>query len=126
MKRVFINCDITGYTDGTVKRPNISIDSQGAHNLDRNDTWAQQIIIHNITSSQMNHVRSKMSAEAMYSALSMTHESRAHLTVTHIQCLLYEMKATANSDLLKHLDTLKSHHYHINQFPNQEFHISDT
>jgi hypothetical protein len=27
MKRVFINCDITGYTDRTVKRPDISIDS---------------------------------------------------------------------------------------------------
>ena len=74
----------------------------------------------------MNHVGSKMSAEAMYSALSMTHESRAHLTVTHIQCLLYETKVTVNSDILKHLDTLKSHCNHINQFPNQEFHISDT
>jgi hypothetical protein len=126
MKQVFINCEITGYTDGTVKHPDISIDSHGAHNWDRNDTWVQQIIIHNVTSSQMNHVGSKTLAEAMYSALSMTHKSKVHQTVNHIQCLLYETKAITGTDILKHMDTLKSHRDLINQFPNPEFHILDT
>ena len=49
----------------------------------------------------MNHVRSKMLAEAMYSALSMMHESKAHQTVNHIQCLLYETKVIAGADILK-------------------------
>jgi hypothetical protein len=33
-----------------------NIDPIGGHNWDKNDTWAQQVIIHNVTSSQMNHV----------------------------------------------------------------------
>jgi hypothetical protein len=64
-------------------------------------------------------------AEAMYSALMVTHENKAHQTVNHIQCLLYETKAQEGSNLLKHLDTLKSHHDCINKFLNEDFHISD-
>jgi hypothetical protein len=110
---------------GMVKRPNEDDDMAGAHNWDKNDSWAQQVIIHNITSSQMNHVRSKSTAEAMYSALTVTHENKAHQTVNYIQCLLYETKAHEGEDLLKHLDTLKSYHDCINKFPNANFHVSD-
>ena len=67
MQRVFINCDITGYITGTVECPDESVDPTGACNWDKNDTWAQQVIIQNITSSQMNHVGSKTSAQMMYS-----------------------------------------------------------
>jgi hypothetical protein len=62
----------------------------------------------------------------MYSALSMMHKSKVHQTVNHIQCLLYETKAITGADILKHMDILKSHRDCINQFPNAEFHISDT
>jgi hypothetical protein len=88
--------------------------------------WAQQVIIHNITSSQMNHIGSKSTAEAMYSALTITHENKAHQTVNHIQYLLYKTKAHEGEDLLKHLNTLKSYCNCINKFPNADFHISDT
>ena len=98
----------------------------GERNWDKNDTWAQQVIIHNVTSSQMNHVRSKSSAEAMYSALSVTHENKAHQMVNHIQCLLYKTKLNDANNLLKHLDILKSYRDHVNKFPNLEFHIVDT
>ena len=73
----------------------------------------------------MNHVGSKSSAEEMFSALSITHDNKAHQTVNHIQCQLYETKLLDADDLLKHLDTLKSYHDHINRFPNTEFHVSD-
>ena len=119
MKRVYINCDITGYISGTVKRPEDNIDPIGATNWDKNDTWAQQIIIHNATSSQMNHVGSKTSAEAMYSALTVTHENKVHQTVNHIQCFLYETKIQEADDLLKHLDTLKSYRDHMNKFQHR-------
>ena len=126
MKRVFTNCDITGYVTGAVIRPNESDDPVGVYNWDKNDCWAQQVIIHNVTSSQMNHVGSKTSAKDMYSALTVTHENKAHQTINHIQCLLYETKARDTDDLLKHLDILKSYHDHINEFPNAKFHVSDT
>ena len=80
----------------------------GAHNWDKNDSWVQQIVIHNVTSTQMNHVGSKSSAEEMFSALSVTHNNKAQQTVNHIQCLLYETKRLDAEDLLKHLDTQKS------------------
>jgi hypothetical protein len=126
MKRVFINCVITGYISSTVQWPDDNTDPIGATNWDRNDTWAQQIVMQNVTSSQMNHVGSKTSAEAMYSALTVTHENKAHQTVNHIQCLLYETKIQEADDLLKHLDTLKSYCDHMNKFPNTDFHIADT
>ena len=88
MKCVFTNCDITGYVTGAVSRQNEVDDPVGANNWDKNDCWAQQVIIHNVTSSQMNHVGSKTSAKDMYSALSVTHENKAPQTVNHIQCLL--------------------------------------
>lgn len=126
MKCVFTNCDITGYVMGAVSRLNESDDPVGACNWDKNDSWAQQVIIHNVTSSQMNHVGSRTSAEAMYSALMVTHENKAHQMVNYIQCLLYETKEKDSDDLLRHLDILKSYHDHINKFPNAEFHVSDT
>ena len=124
MRRVFYNCDINEYVTGEVKRPNEAIDPIGVHNWDKNDSWAQQIIIHNVTSTQMNHVGLKLSAEEMFSALSVTHDNKVHQTVNHIQCLLYETKLLGTDDLLKHLDTLKSYRC-INRFPNPKFHISD-
>ena len=126
MRRIIYNCDITGYVTGDIKHPNEAIDPVGTWNWDKNDSWAQQIIMHNVTSSQMNHVRSKSSAEEMISALSITHDNKAHQTVNHIQCLLYKTKLLDADDLLKHLDTLKSYHDHINRFPNTKFHILDT
>jgi hypothetical protein len=126
MKWVFNNCDISGYVTGMVKRLNEDNNAAGAHNWDKNNSWVQQVIIHNVTSSQMNHVGSKSTAEAMYSALTITHKNKAHQTVNHIQCLLYETTACEGDDLLKHLDTLKSYWDCINKFPNTNFHISDT
>jgi hypothetical protein len=125
MKRVFKNCDIIGYIDGSIIRPEDDEFPVGASNWDKNDTWAQQVIIQNVTSSQMNHVGSKDTAEMMYSALSDTHENKAHQTVNHLQTLLYETKATESDDLLKHFDTLKSYRDRLNKFPNPEFHVYD-
>ena len=125
MREVFYNCDIIGYITGDIKHPNEAIDLIGTLNWDKNNSWAQQIIMHNVTSSQMNHVGSKSSAEEMFSALSITHNNKAHQTVNHIQCLLYETKLLDADDLLKHLDTLKSYRDCINRFPNAEFHVSD-
>ena len=84
MKRVFINCDITEYITGNIRRPNEFLDFVGAHNWDKNDTWVQQVIMHNVTSSQMNHIGTKSTAKEMYSALMVTHENKAHQMVNHI------------------------------------------
>ena len=126
MRQVFYNCDINGYVTGDIKCPNEAINPIGTLNWDKNDFWVQQIIMHNVTSSQMNHIRSKLSAEEMFAALSVTHDNKVHQTVNHIKCLLYETKLLDADDLLKHLDILKSYHDCINRFPNAEFHVSDT
>ena len=54
----------------------------------------------------MNHVRSKSSAEEMFSALLVTHKNKVHQTVNHIQCLLYKTKLLNDDNLLKHLDSM--------------------
>jgi hypothetical protein len=88
MQRVLTNCEITGYADGTLKRSFLFDDPARASNWDMNDAWAQQVIIQNITSLQMNYVRSKVTMESMYAALVDTHDNKAHQTVNHIQTLL--------------------------------------
>ena len=59
MRRVFYNCDVNEYDTGETKHPNEAINPIGALNWDKNNSWVQQIIIHNVTSTQMNHVGSK-------------------------------------------------------------------
>jgi hypothetical protein len=90
MKHILANWKITRYADGTLRRPHMSDDPEGEQNWDRNDSWAQQVIIQNVTSSQMNHIGSKNMAAEMYSALVDMLENKAHQMVTHIQTLLYE------------------------------------
>jgi len=51
IKRVFINCDITQYITGEITCPDEYDDPDGTYNWDKNDTWAQQVIIHNVTAS---------------------------------------------------------------------------
>jgi len=123
MRRVFYNC---GYIQGTIVRPPPHVDPQGAANWDKNAHWAQQVIIQNVTESQMNHVGTKHTAYEMYAALSDTHENTAHQTVNYIQTLLYKTRANEGDDILQHLDTLKSYRDRMNKFPNDEFHIYDT
>lgn len=108
MKQVFTNCDITGYITGDVECPEEGVDPAGTCNWNKNDTWAQQVIIQNVTSLQMNHVGLKVTAKEIYSALSVTHDNMAHQTVNYIQNQLYEMKTREGNDFLKHLDTLKA------------------
>ena len=126
MLRVFLSCDIAEYIAGFKKRPDSSKDPIGALNWDKNNVWAQQVIINNITALQMNHIGSKQTSKEMYSALIETHDNKAHLTVTHIQQLIYETKAAEGDDILKHLNTLKAYRDRLNKFPNQEFHVYDT
>jgi hypothetical protein len=97
-----------------------------ASNWDKNDAWAQQVIIQNVTSLLMNHVRSKPTAFLMFGALVDTHKNKAHQTINHIQMLLYETKASEGDDISKHLNTLKSYRDQLNKFPNSEFHIYNT
>jgi len=61
--------------------------------------------MNNVSTTQMNHIRSKRTAHAMYEGLASTHEDMAFYTVNNIENLLQTAKATDNDNLLKHLDT---------------------
>src|SRR3984957_9667133 len=104
MNRVFTSCDITGYIDGTIQRVAPEQDGIGARNWVKNDTWAQQVIMDNVSATQMNHIRLKRTAHAMYQGLASTHEDMVFYTVNNIKNLLQTAKVTDSDDLLKHLD----------------------
>src|ERR1700683_3787409 len=125
MSCVFTNCDITGYINGTIPRVAPEQDGIGARNWDKNDSWAQQVIMDNVTSTQMNHIRSKRTAHAMYEGLVSTHEDMVFYTVNNLENLLQTAKAADGDDLLKHLDTLKGLRDRMNEFPNPDFHLPD-
>src|ERR1700720_1715045 len=125
MNRVFTSCDITGYIDGTMQRVAPEQDGIGARNWVKNDTWAQQVIMDNVSATQMNHIRSKRTAHAMYQGLASTHEDMVFYNVNNIENLLQTAKATDSDDLLKHLDNLKGLCNRMNEFPNPDFHLPD-
>src|ERR1700689_947443 len=125
MNHIFTNCDITGYVDGTIPRVAPEQDGIGAGNWVKNDSWAQQGIMDNVSTTQMNHIRSKRTAHTMYEGLASTHEDMAFYTVNNIENLLQTAKATNSDDLLKHLDTLKGLRDRMNEFPNPDFHLPD-
>ena len=79
----------------------------------------------NVSTTQMNHIRSKRTAHAMYEGLASTHEDMAFYTVNNIENLLQTAKATDSDGLLKPLDTLKGLHDRMNGFPNPDFHLLD-
>src|SRR5882762_10222838 len=121
MNRVFTNCDITSYIDGTILRVAPEQDGIGARNWVKNDSWAQQVIMDNVSTTQMNHICLKRTAHAMYEGLASTHEDMAFYTSPNCENLLQTAKA--NDDLLKHLDTLKGLCDRMNEFPNPDFHL---
>src|SRR3984957_14669000 len=125
MNRVFTSCDITGYIDGTIPRVVPEQDGIGARNWVKNDTWAQQVIMDNVSTTQINHIRLKRTAHAMYQGLASTHEDMAFYTVNNIENLLQTAKVTDSDDLLKHLDNLKGLRDRMNEFPHPDFHLLD-
>jgi hypothetical protein len=122
---VFDVSDIEGYVNGTTKCPKRVQDPVGAMNWSKNDHWAQKVIMDNVTTSQMSHIRSKTSAKVMYSALSTIHESKAHQMVTHIENQLYETKASEGDNIVKHLKTIKDLRDRLNTYEYTEFHVPD-
>ena len=125
MNCVFTNCDITGYIDSTILQVAPDQDGIGARNWVKNDSWAQQVIMDNVSTTQMNHIRLKRTAHAMYEGLASTHEDMVFYTVNNIENLLQTAKASDGDDSLKHLDTLKGLRNRMNEFPNPDFHLPD-
>src|ERR1700722_11592837 len=125
MNRVFTNCNITGYIDGTILCIAPDQDGIGARNWIKNDSWAQQVIMDNVTATQMNHIRLKGTAYTMYEGLTSTHKDMVFYTVNNIENLLQTAKVSDSNDLLKHLDTLKGLCDHMNKFPNLDFHLAN-
>jgi len=125
MNRVFTNCDITGYIDGTILQVAPDQDGIGARNWVKNNSWAQQVIMDNVSTTQMNHIHSKRTGHTMYEGLASTHEDMTFYTVNNVENLLQTAKASDGDDLLKHLDTLKGLCDHMNEFPNSDFHLPD-
>src|ERR1700692_1970363 len=48
--------DFTGCVDGTFLRVAPEQDGIGARNWVKNDSWAQQVIMDNVSTTQMNHI----------------------------------------------------------------------
>ena len=126
MKHIFKNCKITKYIEGSIQCPDQLDQPLAANNWSQNNSWAQQVILQNITPSQLHYVATKETAEAVWKALQATHKNKAHVTVDHLQRLIYGTKVEDSNDLVKHFKTMKNYHDCINQFPKEEFHITDT
>jgi len=85
MKHIFKNCKITQYIDGSTPCLDQLEHPIAARNWSQNDSWAQQVILQNITHSQLHHIAMKETVEDMWKALQATHENKAHVTVDHLQ-----------------------------------------
>jgi hypothetical protein len=107
MQRV-LNCKITRYVDGALKGLFLFDDPAGASNWDMNDAWAQQVIIQNVTSSQMNHIGLRSPWKVCMLRWSIL------TTTRHIRLSIISRPFS-----MRQRDCL-------NKFPNTEFHVYNT
>jgi hypothetical protein len=123
MRRVLRLCGIEDYIDGKIPRPE---NAQEASNWDFNDTYAQVIIVNNVTSVQMVHVGQCKTACAMWSSLETVHDSKRHPhTITAAFQNLVRTSFDENTNISEHLCKLKRYRERINSMGVDRIKISD-
>jgi len=110
----FVEHNVTGYVDGTIECPDPKRDSRSFDNWIQNDAHACSIMLNNIASSQLVHVKQCKTSEKMWSNLVMVHQARGHRTALTYLRMLFRMSAEEVANIPKHLDMVKDVWSHIN------------
>lgn len=110
MKRVLCLCGVEEYVEGRVIQPD---DAVIAINWSYNDDYAQ-VIMNNITSTEIIHVGQYITAQAMWYSLEAVHESKGHQTILSIIQNLFHTKADEDLDMNSHLNHLKQYWERLN------------
>ena len=77
-------CRVQGYVAGTVQRPNLAQEPEGANNWDFNDTYAKVLIANNMTMTQMVHISQSRMAHNSWTNLEAVHDAKSHQTTIGI------------------------------------------
>jgi len=81
---IFVEHNVSGYVDGTIECPDLKRDSRSFDNWTQNNTHACSIMLNNIASSQLIHVKQCKTSEKMWSNLVMVHQSTRTLDSTEL------------------------------------------
>ena len=100
-------CGVQGYVAGTVQRPDLAQDPEGASNWDFNDTYAKVLIANNVTTTQMVHISQSRTAHDSWTNLEVVHDAKSHQTTIGIIRNLYHTSAEEGDNISDHLNKLK-------------------
>ena len=97
---------VEGYARGQVKYPDLTEDPIGADNWTFNDTYAQNIIADNITSTEMLYIIPCANAHEMWTNLEAVYEPKSSQTFITYMRKLRDTKAADGDDIGDHLNKL--------------------
>ena len=122
MKPILCLCSISKYIEGVIQCPT---DPKQQSNWDYNDNYAQVLIENNILSSQNIHMSPCETSCAMWGSLEAVHESKGHEATIAIMRNLFHTIAGKDTNIVKHLNTVKEAWECMNVVGDKHLHISD-
>jgi len=117
-RRVLRMCRVLKYVDGLIPKPD---DPDEAENWEDNDNYAQVIIVTNISTTEMIHVSQCDTARAMWISLEAVHEAKGLETAIAIGRNLFCVIANDSTNIVEHLNTLKTYWEQMNMAADEEF-----
>jgi len=125
----FVKHKVTGYANRTIECPDHNTDPQSYENWKQNDTHACSIMLNNIASSQLIHIKQCKTSKKMWLNLIMVHQACGHHMALNYLQMLFKMSAEEGANISKHLERVKDVWSHINllgdDLEDKDFHVSD-
>lgn len=113
MDHILTMCGLKGYVKGEIRRPDPTIDSNGANIWAFKDNYAKNLITSNIGPSQMVHISQCTTAHEIWKNLVTVHDPKDRQTMISYFRGLFHTTAHED-DILEHLTKLKLYWDRIN------------
>ena len=105
--------------------PNVENSAEGLEAWNFNNSYAQTIILNNISDNQLVHAQSAKNTKEMWDNLTSVHDAKGHYVAISIQQNLLQTCANEGDDIMEHLNKLKKLWERLNTMDDDDFWISD-
>ena len=113
------------YVDRKIKCPHHNIDKGSVKNWTWNDAHMCFIIVNNLASSQLIHVKEYKSSHQMWTNLVMIHQVQGACKGMNYMNMLFKSMAEKGANIPEHLHMMKEIWLHMNLLQDENFPISD-
>jgi gag-polypeptide of LTR copia-type len=125
LKWYFKSQEVEGYINGTLKRPNLTLEPENVKNWEKNDVLACAIIVSNLGEGQLMHTNPCNTSHEMWEALRSVHEQRGHQTAINYIRTLFKASASNDQEIPHHLSMIKDTWEKVNVLSGEHFSFSD-